>query len=88
MSIFEAGMMICFGASWPFALLKTYRSKCVGGKSIWFSYLVLLGYIMGIVHKVIYNLDLVIVLYIINAFFIACDMTLWYRYRNNKVAMN
>ena len=27
MSIFEAGMMICFGASWPIAVYKTYKAK-------------------------------------------------------------
>ena len=31
MSIFEAGMMVCFGASWPIAALKTYKCKCVLG---------------------------------------------------------
>ena len=33
MSIFEAGMLICFGASWPFAVMKTYKTKSVKGKS-------------------------------------------------------
>ena len=33
MSFFEAGMLICFGASWPFAVAKTYKSKSVKGKS-------------------------------------------------------
>ena len=28
MSIFEAGMMVCFGASWPIAAYKTYKAKC------------------------------------------------------------
>ena len=37
MSIFEAGMMVCFGISWPIAALKTYKCKCVHGKSIHFS---------------------------------------------------
>ena len=45
MSIFEAGMMVCFGVSWPIAALKTYKCKCVHGKSIHFSMLILLGYI-------------------------------------------
>ena len=27
MSIFEAGMMVCFGISWPIAAYKTYKSK-------------------------------------------------------------
>ena len=44
MSIFEAGMMICFGAGWPVAVYKTWKAKCVSGKSLRFSYLVVIGY--------------------------------------------
>ena len=47
MSIFEAGMMVCFGASWPIAAYKTYKAKCVDGKSLRFSSLILLGYVFG-----------------------------------------
>ena len=43
MSVFEAGMMVCFGISWPVAALKTYKCKCVHGKSIHFSMLILLS---------------------------------------------
>ena len=27
MSFYEAGMLICFGASWPFAVMKTFKTK-------------------------------------------------------------
>ena len=47
MSIFEAGMMVCFGASWPIAAYKTYKAKCVDGKSLRFSSLILLGYVFA-----------------------------------------
>ncbi len=83
MSIFEAGMMVCFGISWPIAAYKTYKSKCVHGKSIQFSYLILAGYICGILHKLIYSRDIVIWLYIANMAFLITDMFLYYRYRNN-----
>ena len=84
MSIFEAGMMVCFGVSWPIAAYKTYKSKCVGGKSIYFSYLILLGYIFGILHKIIYSMDYVIILYLLNTLFLIIDMCLWYRYKDSK----
>ncbi len=84
MSIFEAGMMVCFGVSWPIAAYKTYKSKCVGGKSIYFSYLILLGYIFGILHKIIYSMDYVFILYLLNTLFLVIDMCLWYRYKDNK----
>ncbi|OLA76919.1 MAG: hypothetical protein BHW55_05055 [Candidatus Melainabacteria bacterium 35_41] len=84
MSVFEAGMMVCFGISWPIAALKTYRCKCVHGKSIHFSMLILLGYICGIAHKVLDDMDWVFWLYILNTFFLLVDMYLYWLYRNNK----
>ena len=83
MSVFEAGMMVCFGISWPIAAYKTYKAKCVQGKSIYFSFLILLGYICGIIHKLLYSLDIVLSLYLINVFFLLIDMFLWFKYRNN-----
>ncbi len=83
MSVFEAGMLICFGASWPIAAYKTYKAKCVNGKSIHFSMLILLGYICGIIHKILYSFDIVLALYLLNVFFLLLDMGLWFRYRNN-----
>ena len=65
MSIFEAGMLICFGVSWPIAAYKTYKSKSVNGKSLRFSCLILLGYFLGITHKILYSQDWVLFLYYI-----------------------
>ncbi len=84
MSIFEAGMMVCFGVSWPVAAYKTYKAKCVQGKSIYFSLLILLGYICGILHKIFYSMDYVFILYILNTMFLLLDMFLWFKYRNNN----
>lgn len=83
MSIYEAGMMVCFGISWPVAAYKTYKAKCVQGKSIYFSLLILFGYACGIAHKLIYSLDYVLILYILNTLFLLLDMFLWFKYRNN-----
>ena len=33
MSIFEAIMLICFGAGWPISVAKALRTKVVSGKS-------------------------------------------------------
>ena len=52
MSIFEAGMLLCFGFAWPISLVKAYRSRSTGGKSWLFSAVVILGYIFGITHKI------------------------------------
>jgi len=86
MSIFEALMLFCFGASWPFALAKTYKTKVVRGKSIRFLLLILAGYICGVIHKILYNIDIVIWLYFLNFVMISADLilTLVYQHRNNN----
>lgn len=82
MSILEAGMMFCFGISWPFQVAKTYKTKNVKGKSILFLWLVELGYLMGMGHKVLYNMDAVIYLYALNFILVGSDMVLYYIYKN------
>ena len=82
MSIYEAGMMICFGVSWPIAAYKTFKAKSVNGKSLRFSFLILLGYIFGITHKLIYSHDAVIWLYFLNVFFLLIDIGLHIKYKH------
>ena len=80
LSIFEIGMLICFGASWPFAVLKTYKTKN-GNKSMAFLNLIIVGYIFGIIHKLLYNNDIVTYLYLLNLLFVVADEYLCIRYR-------
>ncbi len=84
MSIFEAGMMVCFGVSWPIAAYKTYRAKSINGKSFTFSCLIMTGYICGIIHKIFFYYDWVIWLYMLNMIFLATDMCLYLRYKYKK----
>ncbi len=85
MSIYEAGMLICFGASWPFAVRKTFITKSVKGKSKFFLFLIILGYVFGIVHKVMNSLDIVIWLYVINLLLVSADLFLCFRYSKGLV---
>lgn len=82
--VYETLMLICFGISWPVAVLKTYKAKSVKGKSFLFLFLILLGYVFGVVHKVIYNFDYVIWLYILNGLLVLADMALWFKYKDNN----
>jgi hypothetical protein len=84
MSIFEALMIFCFGVSWPFSIYKSYRTKSVKGKSLVFLLLVFVGYLAGIFHKIYFNFDLVIILYIINAVMVLIDICLYATYVKNK----
>lgn len=66
MDIFEAIMMVCFGASWPVSIWKTVKVKNPIGKSVIFLWLVEIGYISGIIYKLAHP-DWVIALYCLNA---------------------
>ncbi len=88
MSPFEIGMLICFGASWPLSILKLWRTKRSDGKSRLFGVIVLIGYICGILHKLFFSLDIVILLYVVNLVLISFDLYLVLLYRNNKGPQN
>ncbi len=79
MSVFEIFMLVCFGFAWPTAIHKSITSKSVEGKSLLFIYVILCGYIFGILHKIIYNYDIVIFLYAINLLMVFIDLLLYYR---------
>ncbi len=80
MSIFEALMLLCFGLSWPISIAKALRTKKVEGKSPVFMAVICLGYLSGILHKLLYALDWVIALYILNLVMVAADLVLYFRY--------
>ena len=72
-------MLLCFGAAWPFSIIKSYKSKSVAGKSPYFLIVVIAGYISGIINKVLYSNDIVMYLYILNLLMVATDLALYYR---------
>ncbi len=72
-------MMICFGAAWPSSIYKSYVSRTSKGKSLFFLFIVFAGYLSGILHKILYSLDWVILFYMINLTMILVDMTLYVR---------
>ena len=49
--ILEIVMILCFGASWPFNVYKSYRARTAKGKSLLFLILIEMGYIAGIASK-------------------------------------
>ena len=83
-SIPEAVMFICFGLSWPVSLIKTLRTKTVTGKSPLFLVLIIIGYMSGITHKIIFSRDILILLYLVNLSMIIADLGLYLRYSNRK----
>ena len=81
MGVFEFLMLFCFGFSWPFAIAKSLKSKSTKGKSLMVMLLVELGYVFGIVHKVLNNFNWVTWVYVTLFVVVAIDVFLYFRNR-------
>ena len=49
----EIGMLVAFGFSWPFNIVKSWRSRTAKGKSVLFEFIVVFGYLVGLLGKYI-----------------------------------
>ena len=85
--ILEITMVVSFGASWPFNVIKSYKARTTKGKSLLFLCLILFGYVAGIASKFT-NQDYmanfaskwyVLVFYILNFVMVAIDLCLYVR---------
>lgn len=80
--IFEAGMLLCFGCSWPMNITKSIRARTAKGKSLAFELFVLVGYICGITGKCISgSINWVFAIYILDLLMVATDILLTLRNR-------
>lgn len=85
--LFEAAMLVCFGASWPFAIIKTVRAKNPAGKSYLFAALVIIGYVAGCTARFMRDgADGVFFLYIFDMLMVATDTALCLQYRKRNAA--
>lgn len=88
MSVFELIMLTCFGISWPISILKSWKTRSTTGKSLMFMIIILIGYVAGITHKILYSFDFVVYAYIFNFLMVSVDITLyfinWKREKNAK----
>lgn len=89
-NLLEALMIICFGLSWPVSIYKSYTSKTAKGKSLTFEIFIWIGYVFGIVRKILqihtgpefdWLFYLGFVFYILNIAEITIDMLLYVRNR-------
>lgn len=81
MSIFEAMMLVCFGLSWPMNILKSWRTRSAVGKSLAFLLIIEVGYICGMLNKVLVKFDWVFFLYVLNFCMVGTDVILYFRNR-------
>jgi Flp pilus assembly protein TadB len=85
-NIFEILMLLCFGFAWPFSIHKAYVSRSTQGTSLFFLYVVIAGYIAGMINNVINGLNYVIWFYIINTVMIMINVFLLLRNRRYERA--
>lgn len=79
MQIFEIIMLLCFGMSWPISVYKSIRSKSTKGKSVVFIIAIIIGYISGIIGKIVnHQLNYVVALYLINLIVVSIDLGLYF----------
>ena len=84
MGIFEFLMLCCFGFSWPFSIAKSIRTKSSKGKSLAFMLLIVLGYVFGIVHKLLYSRNWVIWAYVALLVLVCTDIALYFANRRRE----
>ena len=83
--IFEFIMLICFGLSWPISVYKSITSKSTQGKSFVFIVAIIIGYIAGILGKIVSReINFVFVLYCFNLIVVFIDLTLYFINRHNE----
>lgn len=94
--VLEALMIVLFGISWPFNLLKSIRSKTTKGKSLLFLCLIDLGYIAGLTSKFfsdsfVWATDWwIFVIYCINFTLVTADLIVYFinKSRENIIEAN
>ena len=78
--IFEAGMLLLFGCSWPVNITKSVRSRTAKGKSIWFEVLIFFGYVCGIIGKILSGqVNWVLAIYFLDISMVTVDVLLTLR---------
>ncbi|MBQ8814263.1 MAG: hypothetical protein IJZ85_07205 [Lachnospiraceae bacterium] len=78
-------MVVSFGASWPFNVIKSYRARTTKGKSLLFLVLIFFGYICGIISKLTAESFkwYVLFFYVLNLIMVGADLVLYWR--NSKL---
>ena len=77
--LLEAIMMICFGLSWPMALVKNIRAKSAKGMSLPFILLIISGYVAGTIAKIISdNITYVLIVYLLNLTIVTMNLMVYF----------
>ena len=78
--LFEAGMLVCFGFSWPINVVKAYKAKTAKSTSLAFICLIITGYVAGIVAKIINRqFNYVLAVYFLNLAIVFANVAVYFR---------
>ena len=85
--ILEIIMLLCFGASWPLNVIKSYKARTTRGKSLGFLILIIIGYIAGIISKLTNDAYMqafgqkwyVLCFYVLNLLMVSLDVAMYFR---------
>ena len=78
--VLECVMLICFGFSWPFNAVKHWRAGTATSMSLPFILLILVGYISGIIAKLLVPPKhfYVLLIYFINLCSVSTDLAIYF----------
>ena len=80
--LFEAGMLVCFGFSWPINVVKAYKARTAKTTSLAFIFLIIIGYVLGISAKLInHQFNYVLAVYILNLVIVLSNIMVYFRNR-------
>lgn len=78
----ETMMLVCFGLSWPFNIVKSCRSRTAKGKSLLFEVCIIIGYLCGVAGKFLSgNITYVVAVYFLDILMVGTDLVLTIRNR-------
>ena len=81
--ILETAMLICFGLSWPFNLVKNIKAKTAKNTSLKFLLLIFFGYVCGIAAKLVSgNINYVLIAYFLNLLVVGANLVVYFINRN------
>ena len=84
--VLEIAMIVLFGLSWPNNIITSLKNKSTKGKSLAFLMLIDVGYVCGILAKLISGKIIwyVLFFYVLNFVMVTIDLCLFFYYRNEE----
>ncbi|MDR3265300.1 MAG: hypothetical protein LBT15_04730 [Synergistaceae bacterium] len=86
--VLETLMLVCFGIAWPLSIARSWKSRTARGKSVFFLFSVLVGYVAGFAKAVLTDGwgGFLLIPYGINFCMVAADIVLYFRNRRIDLA--